>query len=181
MVLAVQSMVARTIDFRDPVIVTVGTFHAGTKENVIPDEATFTGTVRSFSDEQRKQTHAALVRLVEGVASAHGLRVDVEWVPGYPPTVNDEREYELARDTLVDLFGVDRYVLEEHADPGVEDFAYVAEAVPSAYVSISACSAEDPAGAPDNHSPLAHFDDSVLPDCAAFLAEVAIRRLAADG
>ena len=83
--------------------------------------------------------------------------------------------------TLVDLFGADRFHLEEHADPGVEDFAYVAEAVPSAYVSISACSADDPASAPDNHSPLAHFDDSVLPDCAAFLAEVAIRRLAQGG
>ena len=48
-------------------------------------------------------------------------------------------------------------------------------------MSISACSADDPASAPDNHSPLAHFDDSVLPDCAAFLAEVAIRRLAQGG
>lgn len=177
MVLALQTVVARTIDFRDPAIVTVGTFHAGTKENIIPDDATITGTVRCFSAEQRKQSRDALIRLSEGVAAAHGLRVEVDWVPGYPSTINDDAEYELARETIVDIFGADRFHLEEYADPGVEDFAYVAEAVPSAYVSISACSAEEPATAPDNHSPLAHFDDSVLPDCAAFLAEVAIRRL----
>lgn len=181
LVLAIQTMVSRTVDFRDPVIVTVGTFHAGTKENIIPDDATFNGTVRCFSAEQRQKSRDALLRLAEGVAGAHGLRVEVEWLPGYPPTVNDDREYELARQTLVDLFGADRFHLEEHADPGVEDFAYVAEAVPGAYVSVSACSAAEPATAPDNHSPLAHFDDSVLPDCSTFLAEVAIRRLAQHG
>ena len=52
------------------------------------------------------------------------------------------------------------------------------ERVPGAYVSISACPADDPATAPDNHSARAVFDDSVLPDCAAFLAEVAARRMA---
>ena len=53
------------------------------------------------------------------------------------------------------------------------------ERVPGAYVSISACDAADPVSAPDNHSGRAVFDDSVLPDCAAFLAEVATRRLRA--
>ena len=60
---------------------------------------------------------------------------------------------------------------------GAEDFSYVLERVPGAYVAVSACSAEDPLAAADNHSARAVFDDSVLPDCAAFLAEVAIRRM----
>jgi metal-dependent amidase/aminoacylase/carboxypeptidase family protein len=117
-------------------------------------------------------------RLLEGIASAHGLRAEIAWTPGYPPTVNDLDEYAVARTTVADLFGEERYDEAPFSDPGTEDFSYVLERVPGAYVSISACDADDPVSAPDNHSSRAVFDDSVLPDCAAYLAEVATRRLA---
>ena len=79
---------------------------------------------------------------------------------------------------MEDLFGAGRFVEEEFPEAGAEDFSYVAQRVPSAYLSVSACSADDPAAAADNHSARAVFDDAVLPDCAAYLAEVALRRLA---
>jgi amidohydrolase len=177
MVTALQTLVTRRVDVHDPVVLTVGRFVAGTKENIIPDEAVFEATIRSFSDGSRLLMKDAVLRLLDGLATAHGLRAEVEWTPGYPATVNDDEEYAFARATLVDLFGEDRYVEEEFAEPGVEDFAYVLERVPGAYLSVSACSAHDPEAAPDNHSPRAVFDDAVLPDCAAYLAEVARRRL----
>ena len=121
----------------------------------------------------------AVPRLLAGLAEAHGLRADVEWTPGYPATVNDVAEHAFARATLVDLFGEERYVEVPDADPGTEDFSYVLEQVPGAYVAVSACASDDHATAADNHSARAHFDDAVLPDCAAFLAEVAVRRVAA--
>jgi hippurate hydrolase len=178
MVTALQTLVTRKVDIDDPVVLTVGRFAAGTKENIIPDEAVFEATIRSFSPANRVLLEKAVRRLLEGIADAHDLRAEIEWTPGYPPTVNDVDEYAFARATLVDLFGEDRYDEEASADPGTEDFSYVLERVPGAYVSISACAAGDPVGAPDNHSARAVFDDSVLPDCAAYLAEVAVRRLA---
>ena len=178
MVMSLQTLVTRRIDIDDPVVLTVGKFAAGTKENIIPDEATFEATIRSFSPQNRVLMKKAVLHLMEGLASAHGLRAEIEWSPGYPPTVNDLGEYALARETLVDLFGAERYHEEQFADAGTEDFSYVLERVPGAYVSISACAAEPPETAPDNHSARADFDDSVLPDCAAYLAEVATRRLA---
>jgi hippurate hydrolase len=177
MVTALQTLVTRRVDINDPVVVTVGKFAAGTKENIIPDEAVFEATIRSFSPANRVMMHDAVLRLLDGIASAHGLRADVEWTPGYPPTVNDVDEYAFARDTLVDLFGPERYDEEPAPDPGTEDFSYVLERVPGAYVSVSACADADPRNAPDNHSARAVFDDSVLADCAAYLAEVAARRL----
>lgn len=176
-VTALQTLVTRRVGINDPVVLTVGKFAAGTKENIIPDEAVFEATVRSFSPANRELMREAVLRLTEGIASAHGLRADVTWTPGYPPTVNDLDEYEIARTTLVDLFGEECYQEEPFADPGTEDFSYVLERVPGAYVSISACAADDPRTAPDNHSARAVFDDSVLPSCAAFLAEVALRRI----
>jgi amidohydrolase len=177
MVTALQALVTRRVDINDPVVLTVGKFAAGTKENIIPDEAVFESTIRSFSAANRVLLEGAVPRLLEGIADAHGLRAEIEWTPGYPVTINDEAEYAFARATLVDLFGEGRYDEEPFADPGTEDFSYVLERVPGAYVSISACSADDVTTAPDNHSARAVFDDSVLPDCAAYLAEVASRRL----
>ncbi len=177
MVTALQTLVTRRVDINDPVVLTVGKFAAGTKENIIPDEAVFEATVRSFSPANRVLMKEAVLRLMDGIASAHGLQVETVWTPGYPPTVNDVDEYAFAQGVLVDLFGEERYVEAPDPDPGTEDFSYVLERVPGAYVAISACSAEDPLAAADNHSARAVFDDSVLPDCAAFLAEVAIRRM----
>jgi amidohydrolase len=178
MVTALQTLVTRRVDINDPVVLTVGKFAAGTKENIIPDEAVFEATIRSFSKANRDLLAGAVPRLLEGLADAHGLKAEIEWTPGYPVTVNDADEYAFARATLSDLFGEDRYDEEEFADPGTEDFSYVLERVPGTYVSISACATDDPATAPDNHSARAVFDDSVLPDCTAFLTEVATRRLA---
>ena len=67
-----------------------------------------------------------------------------------------------------------------YPEMGAEDFSYVMEQVPGAYFFLGTCASEDPATAPDNHSPRAAFDDSVLHHASAWLAEVALRRCARD-
>ena len=91
-VLALQTLVTRRVDIRDPAVLTVGRFAAGTKENVIPDEAEFGATVRSFGEQSRSMLRNAVPRLARGIADAHGLHAEVTWTPGYPPTVNDAAE-----------------------------------------------------------------------------------------
>ena len=178
MVGALQTMVTRQFDVFDPVVVTVGRIAGGTKENIIPNDAFFDATVRTFSAETRAKVQLASTRLVESVATAHGLTAEVDYRIGYPVTVNDPAEYDFARDTIVDLFGPDRFRERPNPRCGAEDMSYVLNEVPGVYLNISACAAPDPATAADNHSPLADFDDSVLPDAAALLAELAVRRLA---
>jgi amidohydrolase len=177
-VLALQTLVTRAFNVFDPVVVTVGKFVGGTKDNIIPDEAMFEATVRSLSERSRAEVSRRIEDVAAGIAAAHGLRAEVTHLPGYPVTVNDAAEYAFAKDTISDLFGPERYVHQEDPEMGSEDFSFVAQQVPSAYVNLSACAAEDYDAAPDNHSPRAHFDDSVLPDAAALLAELALRRLA---
>ena len=98
---------------------------------------------------------------------------------GYPVTVNDAAEYEFARDTIVDLFGADRF--RERAQSEVRRRGHVLrpEGGPRRLPQpqrLRRPPTRDAAA--DNHSPLADFDDSVLPDAAALLAELAVRRLA---
>ncbi|MEO7981690.1 MAG: M20 family metallopeptidase [Sporichthyaceae bacterium] len=177
MVVALQTMTTRGFDVFDPVVVTVGRFAAGTKENIIPDSAEFDATVRSLSPAARTKVQHDVERLVHGIAAAHGLTAEVGYRLGYPVTVNEETEYALARDVVTDLFGADRFTLMPEPELGAEDMSFVLDRVAGAYLNLGACPVPDHETAPDNHSPRAAFDDAVLPDAAAWLAEVAVRRL----
>lgn len=177
-VLALQQMVTRTTDVFDPVVVTVGKITAGTKENIIPDTATLAATVRTLSEETRSAMRERITRLATGIAAAHGLSAEVEYGFGYPVTVNDQDEFDFARQVVVDLFGEDRWADMPNPELGAEDMSFVLNEVPGAYLFVSAC-VGDPSRADANHSPRAAFDDSVVADAAAFLAEVALRRLVA--
>lgn len=177
MVTALQTMITRSFDVFDPVVLTVGTFHAGTRRNVIPDEACFEATVRSFSPERRQQVADNAARLCEQIGAAHGLRAEVSYEAEYPVTVNNAAEHDFVADTARDVFGQARYQALDNPLTGSEDFSRVLEEVPGAFVFLGACRGQDFESAPSNHSPLATFDDGVLADGAALLAELAMRRL----
>jgi amidohydrolase len=180
MVTALQTLVTRRFDVFDPVVITVGAFHAGTWSNIIPDEASFQATVRSYSPQSRQQLREETVRLVRGIAGAHGVTADVKYTDGYPVTVNDPAEAAFATATAADLFGAGRSRVLANPLAGAEDFSYVLDQVPGAFVLLGACPpGTDPRSAPSNHSPAAVFDDSVLADGTALLAELAFRRLSA--
>jgi amidohydrolase len=176
-VLALNVMVTRSFDPFDAVVLTVGHIAAGVADNVIPDTAELAATLRTFSAGSRNTAVAAIERTAHGVAAAHGLIADVTFSESYPATVNDAHEYDLAVGTVVDLFGAERFSEMPHPEMGSEDMSFVMRQVPGAYLFLSACTQDDHDAAPDNHSPRAAFDDSVIPDGAAWLAEVALRRL----
>lgn len=179
-VLALQTMVTRRLDAFDPVVLTVGTLNAGTAANVIPDEARFSATLRSFSERSRDLAHTEALRVVRGVAAAHGLEAVAEVEPGYPVTVNDPVEAAFAAGLATRLLGPERYAEMPQPIAGSEDFGVLAALVPSAFVMLGAVPTDgrDPFTAPYNHSPDAEFDDSVLADGAALLAGLALGRLA---
>jgi metal-dependent amidase/aminoacylase/carboxypeptidase family protein len=174
-------MVTRRFDVFDPVVVTVGTFHAGTVDNVIPDEAHFVATIRSFSPQARAAIEKAAPRLVLDIATAHGVTATAEFRDGYPVTVNDGDELAFAEQTVTEVLGDGRYFAAPNPLTGSEDFSYVLEQVPGAFLMLGACTPDtDPFSAPFNHSAEAVFDDAILPDGTALYAELALRRLAAD-
>ncbi|MCV2393071.1 M20 family metallopeptidase [Actinotalea sp. M2MS4P-6] len=178
-VLALQSAVTRQFSIFDPVVVTVGKIWAGTKDNIIPATAHLDATVRTFSPATHDVIEARLRRVVDHVAAAHGLTAEIEWEPGYPVTVNDPAENERAERVARTLLGDEGWATMTDPVAGAEDFSYVLEEVPGAYLILGATpEGADPATAAYNHSPQATFDESVLPVGAAFLAGLALDRLA---
>ena len=179
MVLALQTMVTRSFDVFDPVVVTVGSLHAGTTDNVIPEQARFLATARSYSDKSRNALAELVPRLISDIASAHGLTADVEYAREYPVTVNDAAEAAFAGETIATAFGAERGETAQFPITGAEDFSFVLAEVPGAFVFLGACPAgRDPQTAPTNHSALAVFDDAALTEGTALYAELALRRLA---
>jgi amidohydrolase len=178
MVTSLQTMVTRQFDIFDPVVVTVGSFHAGTKRNIIPPQATFEATIRTFSPAARELMQVASVRLIQAIAVAHGLAVDVEYRAEYPVTVNDIGQTEFATAVAADVFGDGRYTPMKNPDAGAEDFSRVLAEVPGCYLFLGAWPGDDYADAPGNHSPLARFSDSVLADGCLLHASLAVRALA---
>jgi amidohydrolase len=180
MALALQTYMTRGIDPLEPAVLTVGSFHAGTRRNVIPETATFDATIRTFSQEVRDKVARDTVRVCEGVAAAHGLDVDAVYSQEYPVTVNDEAEAAFAAQTVTSLFGDAAFTPMARPVTGSEDFSRIIAEVPGAMVFLGATPpGEDYAAAPYNHSQYATFDDGVLTAGAALYAGLALRRLAA--
>jgi hippurate hydrolase len=179
MVTALQTLVTRRFDVFDPVVITVGTLHAGTRYNIIPDEATFEATIRTFSAAARERVREEAPALCRQVGGAYGLEVDVRYKDEYPVTVNDARHAEFAAGVVSDVFGEQRYARMPNPITGAEDFSRVLDSVPGCYLFLGAHTGDRFDG-PDNHSPRAAFDDAVLPDGALLHAQLAVRALRRD-
>jgi hippurate hydrolase len=181
-VLALQSYVTRRVGVFDPVVITVGSIHAGTAMNIIPDTARLEASVRVLSKQSTEQVAEDLPRLAENIAAAHGCTAEAELEVLYPVTANDPDETAYVIDELTGLYGSERVEIMSEPLMGSEDFSFVLEEVPGTYFFLGAH--PGPVGDPPltNHSARALFDDAVLADGSATLAHLAytkITRLAA--
>lgn len=176
----IQIAVARRVDPFDPVIFTPGIVNAGTRRNVIPDDARFQATVRTFSPEGRARFREFSSQILEAVAAAHGISVEYQHLDGYPSLVNDAEEGRIGEQIVHDLFGEDALDLAAHPQPGTEDFSRVLQRIPGFYMNLGACpSGRDPQQVANNHSSRAVFDDDALGNGAWFEYEWVHRKLAA--
>ena len=177
MISALQLMITRSFDAFDPVVITVGQFHAGTKANIIPDTAEFQATIRTFSPENRSRIQAEAVRLCKSIAEGYGLKADVKVVEQYPVTANNDAHARFVGKVAAELFGNEAFIEMPHPIAGAEDYSRVLEEVPGSYVFLGASVDQDVTKSEVNHSPRAMFDDSLMYRGSALLSELAVRSL----
>ena len=177
MVSALQLLITRSFNAFDPVVITVGQFHAGTKANIIPDTAEFQATIRTFSAENRTRIQAEAVRLCKSIAEGYGLKANIDVIEQYPVTVNNDAHAHFVGTVVTDLFGTEGFLEMPHPVAGAEDYSRVLEEVPGSYVFLGASLDQDPTKSEVNHSPRAMFDDAVLYRGTALLSELAVRSL----
>ena len=135
-VVGLQALVSRVRDPLDPVVVSVGQIHGGTRNNILPSEVMLEGTVRTVRSATREAMERALKRRVRALASSLGARVRIEYVHGYPALVNPpEATHRVARAVAEEL-GRDHVVEVEHPIMGAEDFARYLERVPGTFLRL---------------------------------------------
>jgi amidohydrolase len=163
---ALQQIVSRHITPMQPAVLTIGSVHGGTKENVIPDEVALAGTVRTFDPAVRRDIPRRLDAIVKGITAAHGASYKLDYTLGYPVLINNPEMAALARRAAERVFGPDNVVSSEPA-MAAEDFAYYLQRAPGAFCSLGVGtpgSGERPA----SHSPRFLLDEDGLPYGVAF-------------
>jgi len=163
---ALQSIASRTIDPLGSVVVSVTTFHGGDAFNVIPQTIKLTGTVRTLSADIRDTAEKRLREIVENTAAVYGAQAKVHYDRGYPTTDNHSKQTDFAVEVAREVVGHDR--VEPNTPPlmGGEDFSFMLNACPGAYIFVGQ---GDTAGV---HHPEYDFNDEIIPIGCSYWAKI---------
>jgi amidohydrolase len=181
-VLGLQTITSRQIDVtKYPAIVTVGMIQAGNRGNIIPDSVMMYGTVRSFDEDMRKDIHARIRRVAEGIAQSAGAAVEVT-LPAYGRvTYNDPALTERMLPTLKRIVGDDKVTVAQ-LTTGAEDFPEFTRDRPGLYFFLGVTpEGKDLLTAPRNHSPYFFADEAALPIGVRAMANLAVDYLRQTG
>jgi amidohydrolase len=172
---ALQTIVSRQVDLtQDAAVVTVGTVQAGVRYNIIPPDATLSGTIRAFSPETQKRIWAAIKRTAEGIAAANGATAEVGIEPYVPVTFNDPALTARMLPTMQAVAGTQN-VVEIKAVTGAEDFACYQEKIPGLFVFLGGTTpGTDFSTVADHHTSGFKVDESAFPLGVKTLATLAV-------
>lgn len=165
-VTALQTIVSRNHNTAGSLVISTTQIHTGTVENVIPETAYINGTVRTFDKEVQAMVVRRMEEIVAGQAAAYGCEAQLEFKYGYPPTVNDADKAAFAATVAAEVAG--EAGVEDALPPvmGAEDFSYMLEARPGAYLMLGQ---GEGVGV---HHPKYNFNDDIAPIGASFLARL---------
>ena len=152
---ALQSIVSRSVDPLESAVISMCEFHAGNARNVIPQTALLRGTVRTLTNEVRELVEKRVGEVVGGVAQITGARINLTYERGYPVTVNHAAQTDIATRVAKEIAG-DTNVEEMPPMMGAEDFSYMLEARPGAFIF---CGNGNSAGL---HHPAYNFNDEAI-------------------
>ncbi|AWD20539.1 M20 aminoacylase family protein [Fuscovulum blasticum] len=169
MVQAIQTIIPRNVYALDEAVISVTQIHTGTASNIIPEEAMFCATIRCFKPDVRALLKKRFYEIVEGHAAAYGVtaRIDYDW--GYPATINHEDQAEFAAEVAREISGAEAVNARSNREMGSEDFSYMLEARPGAYLFLGTGP-----GAGLHHSAF-DFNDEASPVGASFFVRLVER------
>ncbi|MEL7229683.1 MAG: M20 aminoacylase family protein [Pseudomonadota bacterium] len=173
MVQALQTIVSRNVDPLSSGVVTVTAIHAGKAYNVIPQEAKFWGTVRTLDGEVRQQILKRMREVMDGIAAAYGAQVEFHHKEGYPVTFNHAEQTAFAAEVAKEVVGEDRVKTDQLPVMGGEDFSYMLEERPGAFIFMGN---GDTAGL---HHEEYDFNDEAIPVGSSYWAKIVERAMPA--
>lgn len=175
-VTSLQSIVSREIKPVNPAVVTIGSIHGGTAQNIIPSEVNLGGIIRTMTNEDREFAKKRLQDIVNGVCTTFRGSADIEIEESYPCLYNDDNMVEILEYSAKNIIGSENVKVQKNPKLGVESFAYFANAVPSVFYFLGIRNEEKGIIHPA-HNSLFDIDEDALPIGVAIQCEVAINYL----
>ena len=166
---ALQMVVSRTTDPLDSAVLSVTMLNGGSAFNVIPDTVTLGGTARAMVASTRAAMEQKIRDISALTAKAHGCLAEVDWQPGYPPTVNTESEALRAADVARAVVGSNKVHVNMPPSMVAEDFAFMLEERPGAYIWLGAGEAVE---GKMLHNTGYDFNDDILPVGASYWSQL---------
>ncbi|CAD0185399.1 putative hydrolase YxeP [Ruegeria sp. THAF57] len=163
---AIQTIVSRNNYALDDLVISVTQIHTGTVNNVIPDTAYINGTVRTFDPSVQKMVMERMEQIVQGQAQSYGVEARLDYEINYPATINDADKAGFAADVARDVAGDEWVVTNISAMMGAEDFSFMLNVRPGAYLFLGQ---GESAGL---HHPKYNFNDEIAPVGASFFARI---------
>jgi amidohydrolase len=173
MVLAIQTIASRSVDPIESVVVSITKFHGGDAYNVIPEEIEFAGTIRTLKREVADKAIERMRAICQGIALAGGAVADVDIDVNYPVTFNDPEETVFATGIAKGVAGDPNVNDKINPVMGGEDFSYMLEARPGAFIFIGN------GDTANLHNPAYDFNDEVIPHGVSYWVRLAETALAA--
>jgi len=173
-VLGLQSIVGREVNALRAAVITVGSVQCGEVYNIVPESATLKIGVRALDPKVRELLEKRIQAFIHAQAQAYGLQCEIEYIQKYPVLVNADEPLEFARLVAQELVGAD-HVSEREPTMGSEDFAYMMQVRPGAYVRLGNGTGVD--GGCMVHNPGYDFNDKALPIGAAYWVKLVQRFL----
>ena len=162
MIQALQRLVSRELSPVHGAVITVGLFHSGTIVNVIPDEATFGGTVRILDPKDRAYLKTRIPELLQQIAKANRASVEVDYKESYPPVVNDPAIADFFADCAKKVLGADHVTEITEPTMGAEDVAYYLNAIPGNYGIVGSLKAHADGIVYPHHNARFDIDESTM-------------------
>ena len=169
LVQAIQTIVSRNHYALDDLVVSVTQIHTGSADNIIPEKAYICGTVRTFDKAVQAMVMDRMAVIVEGQAAAYGVSATLDYQVGYPAMVNDASKAAFAAQVAMEIAGEGNVIPQAGREMGAEDFSYMLEKRPGAYLFIGQ---GESAGL---HHPSYDFNDEIAPVGASFFAQLVER------
>lgn len=163
---AIQTISSRNHYALNDLVISVTQIHTGSAENIIPEKAYINGTVRTFDKKVQAMVRQRLQEICDGMGPAYGVKADLTYEVWYPATVNDPAKTRFAADVARQVSGPQMVVEDAGREMGAEDFSYLLQARPGAYLFLGAG-----AGAA-LHQPGFDFNDGIAPIGASFFAQL---------
>ncbi len=157
LVSALQTVASRNADPLDSIVVSVTALNAGEAFNVIPQTAEIKGSVRTLTPQTRELAQKRITEIVEGVMKAFGMKYELEYHLGYPVTFNHHGQTDFVTSVAKEAFGSDAITTDVPPTMGSEDFSFMLEERPGAFINIGN---GDSAGL---HHPAYEFNDKAIP------------------